>query len=164
MVGRQFRFRLNALLRMKQQLLEQQESMLRRASLELQTARRRVTEIETTIARETESLRDGGRVELAAVMHAATAWEARLVASRQQCQTAEQNWRHANDQYRALSHELAAMTKLRDRQFADFQQDHARAEQKELDEVVLRKWIQEGRSPKSDADDSGIACDLTETK
>lgn len=161
-MGKKFRFRLAALLRVKRQVLEQHQAILSRLSLELQQARRRVAEIEATIASESDSLKRGGQVEIAAVMHAAAAWEARLAASRVELQICEGKWREANDQYVTLTNELSAVTTLRDRQFNHHQQEDARAEQRELDDVVLRKWIQQPGPLSPEADATGAARDLTE--
>ena len=141
---KRFHFQLEKLLRYHQQRQKQAELLLARAGTELEAARSVVVELERQIDATCRLPERVGRLVDPALR------EQSLRLAQQLCETlqptqdrlkeAERRFREAQSQHTAVTQQVEALLLLRSQRWQEHQDEAARLQQIELDDVVMKQW------------------------
>ena len=146
---KQFQFRLERLLRYHQQRQKQADQALSRASLDRDTAQAEVTHLHEQI-QNTCRLNEAVGQPIEPTQREQSLRHAELLCqtlrgAEEKLKAAERRFREAQSQRAAITQEVEALLHLRTRELTEHQDDVARRQQVELDDVVMKQWSRQNR-------------------
>lgn len=149
---KRFEFRLERVLAWKRQRERLAELRLQRASLEREAARSRVRSLREQLDQSTA--RFAGRaadlaLRLAQSRHLAQAGEL-LRQAEEQLVRAEHTVKEANSVWSQAAREVEVLVRLRGRRWQDYLLQKSRAEQEQLDELGMRRWLTAARRARAE--------------
>jgi hypothetical protein len=143
---KRFEFRLEQALKVKRQQerlaeLEQQRARVRMDAAQAQVAalHRKIEEL--AVALDKDIRRAGGQQLWMAHYDQSRLLGLALTAAEQRVRQAQQALHEADVRRRQIATEVEALVNLRQQQWQDYRQEAARAQQEQLDELGMRRWL-----------------------